>query len=512
LSGGLLPGGLAEAVEGATGAAITAIRPRGGGGASREGAELDFRWPDGRTQTAYVNYDVYRAGAGDDAAFLREAAILRALSGPLAGTGVRTAPFIAAIAEMRALIGGFVGGEANYNKLTGPEARAEVARDFMAQLATLHQIDIATTPVEGMGPIMPVAKTITARIDQHRARNRGKDWDPLIQLSIDWLADNVPANLPTPVIVHGDAGPANFLFADGKVTALLDWELCHYGDPMADLAMLCLRMLFQPFVPPPQAFAAYEEEGGHTVDLARVRYWRLLFQTGFARTSRFNDPDAPPPNLGMNMVYSTIHRRVLSEALAEAAGVALGSVVLPDAPEGPRHRSYEIALDDLREMIVPRLADQQAAVKAKGMARLVKWWRDCERYEAGFQETERREIGAALGVDFANHADAWAAYCSAVQNSPSPLAGEGAQRAGEGASRVCGSKESGTALEPTNSFGARTHAAPSPEASPHPPPQGGRGLSKETAIRLANAHVTREAALMADAMGGLAKTGFAGME
>jgi hypothetical protein len=32
------------------------------------------------------------------------------------------------------------------------------------------------------------------------------------------------------------------------------------------------------------------------------------------------------------------------------------------------------------------------------------------------------------------------------------------------------------------------------------------------AIRLANAHVTREAALMADAMGGLAKTGFAGLE
>src|SRR3546814_7484719 len=93
---------------------------------------------------------------------------------------------------------------------------------------------------------------------------------------------------------------------------------------MADLAMLCLRMLCQGFVPLPQAFAAYEAAGGHRVDLARLRYWRLLFQTGFARRSRYDDPDAPPPpNLGMNLVYSTIHRRVLSEALAEAAGVAL---------------------------------------------------------------------------------------------------------------------------------------------------------------------------------------------
>jgi hypothetical protein len=452
LSGGLLPGGLAEAVEGATGASIAAIRPRGGGGASREGAELDLTWPDGRIQTAYMNYDVHRAGAGDDAAFLREAAILRALSGPLAGSGVRTAPFIAAIPEMRALIGWFIGGEANFNKLTGADARTAVARDFMAQLATLHRIDISVTPVDGMGPMIPVAETIAARIEQLRARNAGKDWDPLIHLSLDWMTDNIPPDLPAPVIVHGDAGPANFLYAQGRVTALLDWELCHYGDPMADLAMLCLRMLFQPFVPLPEAFAAYEAAGGHKVDLARVRYWRLLFQTSFASPNRYDDPAAPPPNLGMNMIYSTIHRRVLSEALAEAAGVELPPVALPDAPLGPRRHAYEIALDDLRDMIVPRLGDQQAAAKAKGLARLVKWWRDCERFEAGFQEAERTEIGAALGVEFADHVGAWSGYCEAV--------------------------EGGT-------------------------------LDRSAAICLANAHVTREAALMADAMGGLAKTGFA---
>ncbi|NBU84938.1 MAG: phosphotransferase family protein [Sphingomonadaceae bacterium] len=449
----LLPEGLAQAVERATGATIAAIRPRGGGGASREGAKLDLCWSDGRTQTAYMNYDVLKAGAGDDAAFLREAAVIEALSSQHKAAGVRVAPFIAAIPEMRALIGGFVGGEANFNKLTAAEDRMAVATNFMDQLAKLHSIDIGSTPVEGMGPVEPIATLIAQRLDQLRARNSGKDWDPLIQLSIDWLADNIPTNLPAPVIVHGDAGPANFLYDDGRVAALLDWELVHYGDPMADLAMLCLRALFQPFVPFPQAFAAYEAAGGHKVDLVRVRYWRLLFQTGFARASRLNDPDAPPPpNLGMNMVYSTIHRRVLSEALAEAAGVALDPVALPDAPPGAHHRSFEIALDDLRDMIVPRLADQQAAVKAKGLARLVKWWRDIERFGPGFQETEWAEISAALGQNFTSHAEAWMAYCAAV-------------KAGS--------------------------------------------LNRETAIRLANAYVTRDAALIADAMGGLATTRFA---
>lgn len=449
----LLPEGLAAAIETVTGARITAVKMRGGGGASREGAELDLAMPEGRSVRAYMNFDVHKAGAGDDAAFLREAAILRALSGPLADSGVRAAPFIAAIPDKRALIGGFIAGEANYNKLSpGPE-RSAVARDFMGQLARLHAIDVAKTPVDGMGPIEHPRALIERRIAALREGNSGTAWDPLIHLAIDWLAENIPPDLPTPVIVHGDAGPANFLYADGQVTALLDWELVHYGDPMADLAMLCLRMLFQPFVPLPEAFAYYAEAGGQPLDRARVRYWRLLFQTGFARRSRLDDPAAPPPpNLGMNMVYSTIHRRVLAEALAEAAGIALDKVSLPDLPKGPHARSFALALNDLRDAIVPRLSDQQAAVKAKGLARLVKYWRDCERYGPALDESERVGISAALDRDFTDNASAWAALCAAVEASTLP---------------------------------------------------------RETAIRLCHGHVAREALLMADAMGSLAHTQFA---
>ena len=401
----LLPQGLAARVEGASASTIIAVRPRGGGGASREGAELDLCRRDGRTLTVYMNYDIRRAGAGDDDAFLREAAVIRALSGQHRAAGVRVAPFIAAIPEMRALITGFASGEANFSKLVSPDDRMTVATDFMDQLARLHRIDVVTLPVEDMGPLQPINALIARRLGELQARNRGANWDPLVQLSIDWLTENIPADLPAPVIVHGDAGPANFLYADNKVTALLDWELVHYGDPMADLAMLAIRKLFQPFVALPAAFAAYEAAGGYRVDLPRVRYWRLLFQTSFARASRYSDPDAPaPPNLGMNMIYTTIHRRVLSEALAEAAGVALNPVSLPDAPEGPRHRTFNIALDDIRDTIVPRLTDQQAEAKAKGMARLIKWWRNVERYEKGFLEAERQEISTSLEVDFAKHA------------------------------------------------------------------------------------------------------------
>lgn len=403
----LLPEGLGAAVEQATGREIVGVRPRGGGGASRSGAEIELAQVDG-VQRCYMNYDVYRAGAGDDAAFEREVAILRALSGPLRDSGVRVAPFVAAIPELRTLIGGYVPGEADYNKLATPEARLAVAQDYLAQLALLHRIDVAEHPVEGMGPVQPIREEIAERIAKLRAINSGDVWDPLIHMALDWLESNVPADFPAPTIVHGDAGPANFLYDDGRVTGLLDWELVHYGDPMADLAMLRLRMLFQPFVPIPDVFRFYREAGGHPIDRERLRYWQILFHASFARRERYDRMDAPPPpNLGMNLVFTLLHRRVLAEMIADALMITVERVVLPEVPPGPRQRAFAVALDDLRHTIGPRLGDQQSSAKAKGLVRLIKWWRDLERYEPALHAREHERIEAVLGESFADYDEAW---------------------------------------------------------------------------------------------------------
>src|SRR3546814_9136080 len=114
----------------------------------------------------------------------------------------------------------------------------------------------------GMGPVEPAEAYIRRRVASLRAANGGQAWDPLIHLSLDWLEANVPADMPAPVIVHGDAGPGTFLSTGNRVPALLDWALVHYGDPMADLAMHCLRILLQGFVPWQQAFAASSAPGG----------------------------------------------------------------------------------------------------------------------------------------------------------------------------------------------------------------------------------------------------------
>ena len=447
----LLPAGALERLERDAGAMIVGIRPRGGGGASRDGAEIELRYPDGTVRRGYFGYSARAEGARRRPGFEREASVLRALSGPLKSAGVRAPEYLAADEGCLGILTAFAPGEPDFKKLTDPSDRSAVAADFMAQLAALHSIDIGQIELRGFGPQVTAEAAIRARIAEHRAASQAAGGDPLILLALDWLERNIPPEPERMVLLHGDAGPANFLYEDGKVTALLDWELTHFGDPMADLAMICIRNLFQPFVPLPEAFAAYEAAGGANVDLDRVRYYRAFFQVGFTGGAiAAGNPDAPPPPaLGMNLVYSTAHMRILNEALAEAAGLDLQDLELPDAAPGAHHRSFEIALADLRDVIVPRAADQQAATKAKGLARLVKWWRDSERWGPAFERDEIAELSAAFGRPVASVAEGRQLFSSAIL---------------------------------------------------------GGGIDLATAIRLCHARVTRDTKLAADAMGAFATT------
>ena len=52
-----------------------------------------------------------------------------------------------------------------------------------------------------------------------------------------WMRRNKPRPMPL-VFVHGDFNPSNFLYDAGRVTALIDWENAHIGDPREDLGWL----------------------------------------------------------------------------------------------------------------------------------------------------------------------------------------------------------------------------------------------------------------------------------
>lgn len=62
---------------------------------------------------------------------------------------------------------------------------------------------------------------------------------PAMELTFAWLARHRPPAQP-PVLVHGDLRLGNLLVDATGLTALLDWELAHFGDPLEDLGWLCV--------------------------------------------------------------------------------------------------------------------------------------------------------------------------------------------------------------------------------------------------------------------------------
>jgi len=242
-----IPGALREEIERHTRSAIMEERGRAGGGASRQGAELVLRTSCGGDRHVYLAWDGRAADPARRPFFERETAILSALSGPLLEAGVRVAPVVASFPSHLALLSEFVPGDDRFARAADPSA---LARDFIGQLAALHQLPADHPALSPLGdPAAPPSVRIRQRLAELAAENLATAPDPILQLALTWLADNVPADRGPSVVLHGDAGPGNFLHADNRVAALLDWEFVHLGDPMEDLAQIWVRSLIQPFVP-----------------------------------------------------------------------------------------------------------------------------------------------------------------------------------------------------------------------------------------------------------------------
>lgn len=115
--------------------------------------------------------------------------------------------------------------------------RSTVADDprlpaYYAVLAAIHAVDWAEAGLEFLDEAGDALEgelgRDEARLMLHGCLGGGE------RAMLDWLRTHKPAHL-TKALVHGDSNPANFLFADLRVTAVLDWELALVGEPRIDI-------------------------------------------------------------------------------------------------------------------------------------------------------------------------------------------------------------------------------------------------------------------------------------
>ncbi|WP_082469025.1 phosphotransferase family protein [Sciscionella sediminilitoris] len=173
----------------------------------------------------------------------REARVLSALDGSpvpvpaVIATGSNEAGITTAFYVMQRVPGVVLASEDEAEGLSGSE-RLRVSDDVLGVLAALHAI----RPDEiGLGDLGRTEGYLERQIV--RTARSWDEWGKESKAAVVWercrtrLAARMPAQQRT-VIVHGDYRLSNLLVEAGKVTAVLDWELCTLGDPLADLAWL----------------------------------------------------------------------------------------------------------------------------------------------------------------------------------------------------------------------------------------------------------------------------------
>jgi len=158
-------------------------------------------------------------------------------------------------------------------KEKGPDGQLPGAA-LAAQVARLHRIPL--NELSGwdadLSPQDVIRNGILA-FERRWQRDRPMA-DPLLEFAVQWLKDNIPTDITRLSIVHADISDRNILLEGGRISAILDWELWHVGDPMYDLAyirpFISQSMDWQQFV------EIYEANGGFKVSMKNDDFWFIF--------------------------------------------------------------------------------------------------------------------------------------------------------------------------------------------------------------------------------------------
>ena len=188
-------------------------------------------------------------------------------------------------------------------------ARENLAFECGQALARIHAIEVPNQLQEALHSVSPeelVRETWEAYITLETPQ-------PMIDFTAQWLLNNLPPESDS-ALVHGDFRNGNLMVAEQGITAVLDWELCHLGDPMRDLGWLCVNswrfgrrdLPVGGFGTVDELVAGYEAQAGTCIDRDALHFWEVfgsfwwsVTTLGMAQTWRTGEtPSVERPVIG----------------------------------------------------------------------------------------------------------------------------------------------------------------------------------------------------------------------
>ncbi len=116
-------------------------------------------------------------------------------------------------------------------------ARSNASRSLVDTMAAIHAVDLREAGLADLGRHEGYIERQLKR--WYGQWNQGRTRDlPSVDRAYERLLERIPEQGPA-TIVHGDYRLDNCMVGDdGEVVAVLDWEICTLGDPLADLGLL----------------------------------------------------------------------------------------------------------------------------------------------------------------------------------------------------------------------------------------------------------------------------------
>jgi aminoglycoside phosphotransferase (APT) family kinase protein len=166
--------------------------------------------------------------------------------------------------------------------LFGMEAPAQVARDAAQFFGRLHSLDLDENDLRAKLMWGGSRSPVRDMLDFYYAKWQASEIEssPLVEASFLWLYDHLDVIAPRSVFVHGDSSYHNMLVHEGRLSAMLDWEFAHAGDPAEDLVggeHFTTQVLSWP-----EFMAIYRDNGGQEISEQRFRFFALWRSLRFA--------------------------------------------------------------------------------------------------------------------------------------------------------------------------------------------------------------------------------------
>ena len=239
------------------------------GGARKEAWLVNVERSDGSIAELFLRYDRTDPHETVDPWTLhREASVYLALQ----DTDVLVPRVLGVHPVHQAMLSERLVGGSWFSRIADADEALATACHFMEQLAALHRLDPSTLDLPEFPTPSTIPDAVAHELDEwdRIIEQRGGEPEPVLEFALGWLRRNVPDHDGPVVLVQGDTGPGNFMYAAGRVVAVVDWELAHLGDPMDDIAWLSLRATQEPFPGFPARLREYEELSGHEIDIDRA--------------------------------------------------------------------------------------------------------------------------------------------------------------------------------------------------------------------------------------------------